>query len=613
MNLTNFFSTLKIFFMKMKLCLLFIIFLTISQVSICQPPNPYYPNNYNNPTYLPPGVDLYQHGAWHLIWSDEFDGTSLDNSKWMTHYPCLGGGDGCTGCRNQDGSFSNYLDGNVSVSGGECIIKLLNTPSTVHYADGSYMTWPHTSGVIATYGKDDIAPGTSYNSITFPTPGAYKFEARIRLCGTHNAHDVMWLWSDNGGSEIDMMEWYQTRSTNMTYTLHNNFYPSHPSSGSEDVGHGDWGDGTWHIYGCEWDMNFVTIFIDGIQVWRQSRLTTNPSTNISTPLAAFLNPTNTDGDLRLDLEISNLPMYVDECQMEIDWVRVYQRDQCTDNLVIPVYNLFPFDNLSAKTITCGTNDITRSWNYLPHQYEVKHFTGQAITFLPNYDYKAQFVDMLHPTDPSTGITYDWPDYNYLLVVPSECSAYVSSTDYGCDVHNIVQEGLGIIGYGNDGVVCQYGNITLTDPDPGGTWTTSDYTVASIDPVTGVVTGNSVGSALMTYAIGDCSNSAWVVVNDCTGGKSINTANNKKSLHAQLTIFPNPTQNTITISYPCQSTGQLEIKINNVAGQVVYTESVACTEGNNAQQVVDMSSFAAGVYFVDLTLNDKHVVKKVVKL
>lgn len=81
----------------------------------------------------------------------------------------------------------------------------------------------------------------------------------------------------------------------------------------------------------------------------------------------------------------------------------------------------------------------------------------------------------------------------------------------------------------------------------------------------------------------------------------------------VSVYPNPTQNTVTISYPCISTGQLQVKITDVAGKVLYTESVACTEVGVVQHVVDMSSFTSGVYFADLTMNEQHVVKKLVKL
>ncbi|GAA4461728.1 hypothetical protein GCM10023093_06900 [Nemorincola caseinilytica] len=51
------------------------------------------------------------------------------------------------------------------------------------------------------------------------------------------------------------------------------------------------------------------------------------------------------------------------------------------------------------------------------------------------------------------------------------------------------------------VICDSGaTTTLTNGEPGGTWTSSDPSVASIDPVTGVVTGHSSGTATITYEV-----------------------------------------------------------------------------------------------------------------
>ncbi len=93
----------------------------------------------------------------------------------------------------------------------------------------------------------------------------------------------------------------------------------------------------------------------------------------------------------------------------------------------------------------------------------------------------------------------------------------------------------------------------------------------------------------------------------------NLSINNIQLYTQIQVYPNPTQNNVTISYPCMSGGQLEIKINDVNGRVRYTEYVTCDAGNSVQHIVDLSAFPSGVYFLNLTLNDQHVVKKIVKL
>lgn len=50
-------------------------------------------------------------------------------------------------------------------------------------------------------------------------------------------------------------------------------------------------------------------------------------------------------------------------------------------------------------------------------------------------------------------------------------------------------------------VCMGRTATLTDGVPGGTWTSSAPAVAPIDPVTGVVTGVTLGTAVISYSMG----------------------------------------------------------------------------------------------------------------
>ncbi len=49
-------------------------------------------------------------------------------------------------------------------------------------------------------------------------------------------------------------------------------------------------------------------------------------------------------------------------------------------------------------------------------------------------------------------------------------------------------------------VCQYMSITLTDPTPGGTWSSTPSSVATVGLVTGIVTGVSAGTATVKYTL-----------------------------------------------------------------------------------------------------------------
>ena len=52
-------------------------------------------------------------------------------------------------------------------------------------------------------------------------------------------------------------------------------------------------------------------------------------------------------------------------------------------------------------------------------------------------------------------------------------------------------------------VCQTGTIVLTDPVPGGTWSSSNTGIATVGSASGIVTGISAGTSYITYTLGGC--------------------------------------------------------------------------------------------------------------
>ena len=56
-------------------------------------------------------------------------------------------------------------------------------------------------------------------------------------------------------------------------------------------------------------------------------------------------------------------------------------------------------------------------------------------------------------------------------------------------------------------VCVGANITLSDAALGGTWSSADITIATVDPNTGVVTGKGAGATIITYTVSNLCNSA----------------------------------------------------------------------------------------------------------
>ena len=86
---------------------------------------------------------------------------------------------------------------------------------------------------------------------------------------------------------------------------------------------------------------------------------------------------------------------------------------------------------------------------------------------------------------------------------------------------------------------------------------------------------------------------------------IQTVNIEKQEKAEVVIYPNPTQNQVSI---IAAKAELEnVKIYNVFGQEV-TNNTTIVNQNSTQITVDMSSLNTGVYYV-ITKNSVNKVLK----
>src|SRR6185312_7032580 len=164
------------------------------------------------------------------------------------------------------------------------------------------------------------------------------------------------------------------------------------------------------------------------------------------------------------------------------------------------------------------------------------------------------------------------------------------------------------------------SYTFTNSTPGGTWSSSNPSVVAINPTTGYVgstpPGTSPGTVVtITYTTKNgCSVTKTVTLVSCKqAGRMMQVmANDTATTNDMVDVYPNPAHNNITISYTSHSSQLLKISIKDVNGGVVHAESVMCNSGNTKGRSVDISSFAPGLYFVELTFGDQHVVKKIIK-
>jgi len=167
-----------------------------------------------------------------LIWSDEFNGTSLDQSKWNIN----------TGNPGVNNEKEYYQGDNIAVTGGNLVITARQQ---------SVGGQPYTSGKLDTYGKFSTASG--------------RIEARIKLPLVQGTWPAFWMLGNNINTgagwpacgEIDIMEHVNTTNT-ILGTMHWNGGSGHVQYGSST----NTTPGDFHIYAVEWDNSSIRWYVD---------------------------------------------------------------------------------------------------------------------------------------------------------------------------------------------------------------------------------------------------------------------------------------------------------------------------------------------------------------
>ncbi|WP_375289644.1 family 16 glycosylhydrolase [Qipengyuania sp.] len=187
-------------------------------------------------------------GDRRLLFSDEFNGTALDRSKWNVEGPDFWVND----------EQQAYLDrpDTIAVRDGVLVLTPRFEPGTDPKAERKA---PFVSGRINTSGKFDFTYGRA--------------EARIRMPDAVGVWPAFWLlgngpWPTTG--EIDIMEYVGDKSWAGT-AIHGPKYSGETPfvdrfyfpAGEDATG--------WHTYAAEWSKDQVEFFIDGRLTYRVTK------------------------------------------------------------------------------------------------------------------------------------------------------------------------------------------------------------------------------------------------------------------------------------------------------------------------------------------------------
>ena len=243
---------------------------------------------------------------WSLVWSDEFNGTVIDETKWSYEI-----GTGNWGWGNGEAQYYTDNSSNSYISDGKLVIEAL----LQNYGGSNY-----TSARMVTKNKGDWTYG--------------RFEVRAKLPSGIGTWPAIWMmptdseyggWPDSG--EIDIMEHVGFQPGVIHANCHNDTYnwmDGIPPSGG-DISIEDFNN-SFHTYALEWTENSIKWFVDDILY--------HTYTNISQGWSTW--PYSHDFFLILNIAIGGtwggqqgIDNSIFPQKMEIDYVRVYENTNYT--------------------------------------------------------------------------------------------------------------------------------------------------------------------------------------------------------------------------------------------------------------------------------------------
>ncbi len=231
--------------------------------------------------------------TWNLVWSDEFNDSTINTSNWT--YDIGGGGWG-----NDELEYYTNRPANAAVSNGNLLIIARHE---------SYNGSNYTSARLKTQGLRSFTYG--------------RIEASIRLPQGQGLWPAFWMlgnsieqvgWPKCG--EIDIME-HINEVPHINGTMHWDSAGNHVSSGGEIQCDSVM---KYHLYSVQWDPDSIKWFLDGVEYWSGNIANSVKSTDeFHLPFFIILNmavggswPKNPD----------STTAFPDT--MFVDYVRVYQ-------------------------------------------------------------------------------------------------------------------------------------------------------------------------------------------------------------------------------------------------------------------------------------------------
>ena len=276
-----------------------------------------------------------------LVWHDEFDGQSLDTSKWRYATANSGG--------SEQQAYTVGRTANVRLENSNLILEAKKD----NYVSG----WTWSSGRIDTSGlagfkygrleaklKYDVVSGAFPAFWTIGTCAYYPTGEDIH--GVHRSKGTQ--WAQNG--EIDMFE---GRGTNSEISQ-GGWYNQDDGKGNLSMVFGtkNIDASQYHVYAVEWTETSITSYIDGVQTGSKD---ISNITSWQRPMYIILNmAVGSTGGVPADNCTS--------MKMEVDWVRVYAPASVTQKVDVQSISL----SQTNVSLNMGDDPIDVYYTVNPH-------------------------------------------------------------------------------------------------------------------------------------------------------------------------------------------------------------------------------------------------------
>lgn len=296
--------------LSINICFPLLFIITLGAFPGCQPPAAAQESNSGQPagpdadaTARPDADDPGYWGEAQLVWSDEFQGTTLDMDKWRFETGAHGWG---------NNEWQNYVEEGVT-----------------EVSDGTLKITARKTGPGGRVGDYESARLNSRQDFTF---GRLEIRARIPEHKGNGIWPALWMLGSNIGTvgwpqcgEIDIMEYVSFEPDQMHFSIHstanNHKEGTQVTSGPiplESI------DEEFHSYGILWTANYIKFYLDDPDNVKLTFTRPIPSNAENWPFSQpfyFLMNIAVGGDWG---GMQGVNDEIFPATLEVDYVRVYQ-------------------------------------------------------------------------------------------------------------------------------------------------------------------------------------------------------------------------------------------------------------------------------------------------